>query len=146
VGDLFGDTDVYEAHPVADARVLVWGQVLKGMKPGDPPADYRRKTNKGVEQGINDPMQPVVWIREHRNEAGTVNKILCTTLGSATDLQSEGLRRLLVNGAYWAVGLEKKIPKQAKVDYIGDFQPTMYGFNGFKKGVKPADHELKHGK
>ena len=146
VTDIFGDTDVYEAHPLADAKVLVWGQVLKGMKPEDPPADYRRKTNKGVEQGVNDPMQPVVWVREHTNETGKVNRILATTMGSATDLQNEGLRRLLVNGAYRAVGLEKKIPKQAKVDLVGEFKPTMYGFNGFKKGVKPAEHELKSGK
>ncbi len=137
VTDIFGDTDVYEAAPPADAQVLVLGQVLKGMKPGDPPADYRKKTAKGVEQGVNDPMQPVVWVREHKNEAGKVNKILTTTMGSATDLQSEGLRRLLVNGAYWAVGLEKKIPKRSKADLVGDFQPTMYGFNGFKKGVRP---------
>jgi hypothetical protein len=86
-----------------------------------------------------------VWWRHHTNEAGKVNKVLTTTMGSATDLQSEGLRRLLVNGAYWATGLEKKIPRKAKVDYVGEFQPTMYGFNGFKKGVKPADHELKAG-
>jgi hypothetical protein len=146
VTDIFGDTDVYEATPTADAQVLVLGQVLKGMKPGDPPADYRKKNAKGVEQGVNDPMQPVVWIRNHTNEAGKVNKILTTTMGSATDLQNEGLRRLLVNGAYWAAGLEKKIPKKAKADLVGDFQPTMYGFNGFKKSVKPAEHELKSGK
>ena len=146
VTDIFGDTDVYEAAPPPDVQVLVLGQVLKGMKPGDPPADYRKKTAKGVQQGVNDPMMPVVWLRHHTNEAGKVNKVLTTTLGSATDLQSEGLRRLLVNGAFWAAGLEKKIPKKAKADLVGEFQPTMYGFNGFKKGVKPAEHELKIGK
>ena len=146
VTDVLGDTDVYEAAPTADAQVLVLGQVLKGMKPGDPPADYRKKNAKGVEQGVNDPMMPVVWARNHTNETGKVNRVLTTTMGSATDLQNEGLRRLLVNGAYWAVGLEKKIPRQAKADLVGDFQPTMYGFNGFKKGVKPAEHELKSGK
>jgi hypothetical protein len=145
VEDVFGDTDVYEAHPPEDAKVLVWGQVLKGMKPTDPPADYKRKNRSGTEQGINDPMQPVVWLREPRNETGKVNKMLVTTMGSATDLQSEGLRRLLVNGAFWAVGMEKAIPAKANVDYVGAFQPTMYGFNGGKKGVKPADHELKDG-
>jgi hypothetical protein len=143
VTDIFADTDVYEAHPPADVTILVHGQVLKGMKPTDPPADYRRKAKGGVEQGINDPMQPVVWTRHHTNETGKVNRVVTTTLGSATDLQSEGLRRLLVNASYWAVGLEKKIPRKAKVAYVGEFQPTMYGFNGFKKGVKPADHELK---
>ena len=85
---------------------------------------------------------PVAWIRDYKNENGKVNRIFTTTLGSATDLQSEGLRRLLVNGALWSIGLEKKIPRKAKVDYVGDFKPTMYGFNSFKKGVKPAEHEM----
>jgi hypothetical protein len=141
VEDIFGDTDVYEAAPPADATILVRGQVLKGMKHDDPPADYRRKTAKGVEQGINDPMQPVVWLREHKNASGKVNRVLTTTMGSATDLQSEGLRRLLVNAAYWVTGLESKIPNQANVEYVGEFKPTMYGFGGYKKGVKPVDHE-----
>lgn len=142
VTDIFGDTDVYEAHPPPDSTILVHGQVLKGMKPTDPPADYRRKGRAG-EQGINDPMQPVVWTRSHTNETGKVNRVLTTTLGSATDMQSEGFRRLLVNGAYWAMGLEKKIKPNSKVDPIGEFKPTMYGFNGGKKGVKPSEHELK---
>ena len=138
---LFGDTDVYEADPPGDATVLVRGQVLKGMDPGDAPADYRKKNAKGIEQGVNDPMMAVVWTRAYKNQDGKTNRILTTTMGAATDLQSEGLRRLLVNAAYWAVGLEKEIPQKATVDYVGEFRPTMYGFNGFKKGVKPADHE-----
>jgi hypothetical protein len=142
VGDIFGDTDVYEAAPPADATILVRGQVLKGMKPDDPPADYRKKTATGVEQGINDPMQPVAWLREYKNPSGKVNRAVTTTMGSATDLQSEGLRRLLVNAAYWATGLESRIPNKANVDYVGGYKPTMYGFGGYKKGVKPADHEL----
>jgi hypothetical protein len=43
------------------------------------------------------------------------NKILTTTMGAAVDLESEGLRRLIVNGCYWAVGLENKIPAKANV-------------------------------
>jgi hypothetical protein len=133
VTDIFADTDVYTANPPSDVEVLVRGQVLAGMNPTDPPVEGKK----------NDPMQPVLWTRHHVNEAGKTNKILATTMGAATDLQSEGLRRLLVNAAYWAVGLEAKIPEKANVDYVGEFRPTMYGFNGFKKGVKPADHELK---
>ena len=142
VEQVFGDTDVYEAAPPADATVLVYGQVLKGMNPTDAPADYRKKTAKNVEQGVNDPMMPVAWIRDFKNENGKVNRIFTTTMGSATDLQSEGMRRLLVNGTLWSIGLEKKIPKKANVDYVGDFKPTMYGFDSFKKGVKPAEHEM----
>ena len=33
VADIFGLTDVYEAHPPADAKILVRGQSLKGMLP-----------------------------------------------------------------------------------------------------------------
>jgi hypothetical protein len=134
VEDIFGDTDVYTANPIMETTtILVRGQVLKGMKPTDAPVEGQK----------NDPMQPVVWTREPKNESGKTNKILNTTMGSSTDLQNEGLRRLLVNGVYWAVGLEKKIPAKADVNYFGEYKPTMYGFNGYTKGVKPADHELK---
>jgi hypothetical protein len=131
VVDIFGDSDVYTVNLPADAEVLVRGQVLKGMKPDDAPVEGKK----------NEPMQPVLWVRNHKNEAGTTNKIVVTTMGAATDLQNEGLRRLLVNSAYWTLG----IPVPAKTDarYVGEFKPSMYGFDGFKKGVKPVEHELK---
>lgn len=131
VEDIFGDSDVYTANPPQDAEILVRGQVLKGMKPEDPAVEGRK----------NDPMQPIVWVRNYKNEAGTTNKVMVTTMGSSTDLQNEALRRLLVNAAYWGIGLP--VPDKADVRYIGDFKPIMYGFDGFKKGVKPAEHELK---
>jgi hypothetical protein len=73
----------------------------------------------------------------YKNEAGKTNKIFCTTLGAATDLKNESLRRLLVNAVYW--GLDLEVPAKAKVDIVGDYHPTMYGFDGFKKGVKVSD-------
>ena len=141
VEDVFGDTDVYEAAPPADATILLRGQVLKGMKPTDEPADYKKKTAAKVEQGVNDPMMPVAWTRLNKNDAGQANKIFCTTMGSATDLESEGLRRLLVNSVYWGLGLP--VPAKANVGLVGDFKPTMYGFDGFKKDTKPGDYDLK---
>jgi hypothetical protein len=36
-----------------------------------------------------------------------------------------------------------QVPPKADVNYIDDFHPTMYGFDAFIKGVKPADLELK---
>jgi hypothetical protein len=127
VDDIFGDTDVYTATPPADATVLVLGQVTETLDPKSAPVAGKK----------NEPMQPVVWLREPTNEAGKKNRILTTTMGSATDLKSEGLRRLLVNAAYSFTNLE--VPAKADVDLVGDFQPTMYGFNGHKKGLKPAD-------
>jgi len=140
VSDVFGDSDVYEAYPPPDAKILLRGGVLKGMKPSDPPADYKKKRSDGKEQGINDPMMPVAWTREHTNPVAKVNRIFCTTLGAATDLQNEALRRLVVNALYW--GLSMPVPAKADVSYVDDYKPTMYGFKGHRKGLKPSDHAL----
>jgi hypothetical protein len=133
VTDVWCPTDVYEvSHLPADAQVLVWGQVLSGMKPIDPPVDGPK----------NHPLMPLVWIRNYVAESGKTSKTFTTTMGAAVDLQNEGLRRLLVNACYWAVGLEQEIPPSAIVDYVGTYQPTWFGFGKFKKGIKPADLEL----
>ncbi len=141
VEHLFGDTDVYEAYPPADATILVRGIVLNGMTADAPPASYRkpRSTDK-QEQDVNDPAMPVVWTRQVRNDAGTTNRVLATTLGAATDLQNEDLRRLIVNGVYWGVGLE--VPARADVRYVDAYEPSFYGFDGFRKGLRPSDFEL----
>ncbi|MCA9095664.1 MAG: hypothetical protein KDA68_19425, partial [Planctomycetaceae bacterium] len=140
-GAIFGDTDVYEAYPPADATILLRGQVLTGMNPNDPPADYKktRATDK-QEQGVNDPMMAVAWTREHDWGNGKKSKAFCTTMGAATDLLNAPLRRLVVNAVYW--GLDLDIPAEANVDYVSDFNPTPYGFNGYRKGVRPTDLAL----
>ena len=63
-------------------------------------------------------------------------------MGAATDLESEGFRRLLVNGVYWCVGLEDKILPRANVTLVGTYQPTRFGFGVFRRGVKPAEHAM----
>ncbi|BCU76819.1 ThuA domain-containing protein [Luteolibacter sp. LG18] len=140
VTDVFGDSDVYEAAPPADATILLRGQVLKGMNPTDAPADYSKKRADGGEQKVNEPMMPVAWTREVKNDAGKTNRILCTTMGAGTDLRSEGLRRLVVNGVFW--GLNLPVPAKADVTPVGAYEPLAYGFNGFRKGVAPATHAL----
>jgi hypothetical protein len=135
VHDIWGPTDVYGiAHLPSDAQVLVYGQVLEGMKPTDKPLAGKK----------NDPMMPLVWIREYKGgESGKANRIVTTTMGASVDLQNEDLRRLLVNSCYWAMHLENQIPEKSNVDYVGDYKPTMFGFGKHQKGVKPSDHELK---
>jgi hypothetical protein len=61
-------------------------------------------------------------------------------MGSSTDLQSEGLRRLVVNAVFW--GLEMDVPPKADVDFVGEYKPTAYGFGSYRKGVRPADLAL----
>jgi hypothetical protein len=83
---------------------------------------------------------PVVWTRVHKNESGTTNRVLTTTMGSATDLDNAGLRRLVVNGVYWGLGLD--VPGKADVAYVDEYVPSFYGFDGFRKGLRASDFEL----
>jgi uncharacterized protein (DUF885 family) len=141
VSDVFGDTDVYEAYPPPDATILVRGVVLKELTPDSAPADSRkRRATDKQEQGVNDPAMPVVWTRQYKNDGGTTNRILTSTMGSATDLENEGLRRLIVNGVYWGLGLD--VPARADVTYVDEYKPSFYGFDGFRKGLRPSDFEL----
>jgi hypothetical protein len=119
VSDVWGPTDVYGIRNLSDdATVLMYGQVLKGMKPED----------EAVEGGPNDPMMPLAWIKEFQAPEGKTGKAVCTTMGAATDLASEDLRRFLVNSAYYLTGLEEQIPERAEAGIVGRFEPSMFGF------------------
>jgi hypothetical protein len=138
VRDVFGDTDVYEAYPPADAKVLLRGEVVAGMDRDDPPASYeKRRASDGQSQGVNDPMMPIAWTREFTNAGGGTNRVFCTTMGAATDLLCEDLRRLVVNAVYW--GLDLEVPAHAAVELVGPFEATAYGFGDFRRGLQPAD-------
>ena len=138
VGAIFGDTDVYEAHPPADAKILLRGLVLTGMKADDQPSSLKkmRSTDK-AEQGVNEPAMAVAWVREVPNASGSKNKILCTTMGAATDLSDESLRRLLVNGVFWGLGLA--VPAKADVTPLVEWKPSHYSNNLFHPNFKAAD-------
>ena len=134
VADIWGPTDVYTvSHLPKDASVLVWGQVLSGMSPADQP----------VEGPKNQPLMPLVWMRNYSGEKGKPTKIVATTMGAAVDLENEGLRRLIINSCYWTIGLGNRIPAKSNVDYAGEYKPSWFGFGKYKRGIKPADLELK---
>ncbi len=76
-------------------------------------------------------------------KTGKVARVFNTTMGSSTDLASEGLRRLLVNASLWCLGMDAKIPDRIKVDIVGEYKPTPYGFGSFTKGVKPSAHKME---
>jgi hypothetical protein len=133
-GDIWGPSDVYGVRlPLpGDSQPLVMGQVLEGMTPGSPLVT-------GTDSKKNDPMMPVAWTKTYKIEGGPQGRVFTTTMGAATDLLSTGLRRLVVNACYWAVGLETAIPPAANVNLVGTYEPTPFGYNGAKKGLKPAD-------
>jgi hypothetical protein len=62
-------------------------------------------------------------------------------MGAATDLQNEGLRRMVVNSVFWGMGLD--VPEKAEVGMVGEFHALMYGFGEFRKNARPSDHALK---
>jgi type 1 glutamine amidotransferase len=130
-GDIWGPTDVYGVRlPLpGDSQPLVLGQVLAGMTPESEP----------VAGAKNDPLMPVAWTKTYAIEGGPRGRVFTTTMGAATDLESEGTRRLLVNGCYWAAGLESLIPERSCVELVGEFEPTPFGFNKARTGLRPGD-------
>ena len=77
-------------------------------------------------------MMPVAWVKTYNGA-----RVFNTTIGSSQDLLNEPLRRLLVNACYWAVGLEKQIPAKSDVGLVGEYHPTPFAMDGFKRGVRP---------
>ena len=131
-GDIWGTTDVYGVRlPLpGDSQPLVMGQVLEGMSP----------TDKPVEGKQTDPMMPVAWIKTYTTESGKTGRVFNTTMGASQDLESEGLRRLLVNASYWALKMEDQIPAKSDVAIVGEFHPHRFGFKKHEPGLKPADY------
>lgn len=130
VEQVFCTTDVYEAHPIGPVTVLMRGQVVDGLTPSSAPATGEKASALGRMQPINEPMMPIVWTQEYGKQ-----KVLTTTMGAATDLLNEGLRRLLVNGVFWSLGL--RVPAKADVRLVGEYKPSGFGFDGFRRGLRP---------
>jgi len=131
-GDIWGSTDVYGVRlPLpGDARPLVLGQVTN--RTGEYDADDiffgLRPTDAEPDAAKNSPMMPIVWLKSYQLPGGQAGQSMTSTIGAATDLLNEGVRRELVNGVYFLVGLADKIPASGtNVDLVGDYQPQAYG-------------------
>jgi len=127
-GSIFGPTDVYRVRlPLpGDSVPLVLGQITQTLQPDSAP----------VEGAKNDPMMPVAWTKSYRGA-----RVFTTTMGASQDFAHEGTRRMLVNAVYWAVGLERRIPRRSDVRFVGPFTPSAFGFRKYedwKPGRTPA--------
>ncbi|MFT5131324.1 MAG: type 1 glutamine amidotransferase [Rhodothermales bacterium] len=129
VDDVWGPSDVYRTYKDGTGlpdgcTALVWGQPLAGRSHDDPP-----NTKK-------EPL-PVAWCKNWTTSEGKSARVFQSTMGSGKDLESAGLRRLMINAVYWGLGLEGAISPTRSVDYVGEYAPLASGFNYEKLGVKP---------
>ncbi|MEX2514423.1 MAG: ThuA domain-containing protein [Cyclobacteriaceae bacterium] len=129
VKDIWAASDVYTVRDLGDdAKVLIHGASTNGMTP---------------EASINweKSLMPVAWTQTYTSDKGNKGKVFASTMGASVDLQSEDLRRLVVNAAFWGLNMENQIPEKANVDIVGEYHPTMFGFDNFRKGMKVSDFE-----
>lgn len=133
VDDVFAPSDVYGVKNLTAAdTILMRGAVTKTLDPKSP----------NVDGGKNDPMQPFVWLHPYTAPDGkTKGNTLCTTAGASVDFVSEGLRRVIVNGAYHLTGLT--VPDKADVSYVDPFYPSFYGFIGDGEWWPAADFQAE---
>jgi hypothetical protein len=129
VKDIWGPSDVYRTYKEGDSlpedcTALVFGQPLIGRAKG----------------GASNPKKvplPVVWFKDWKTSDGKTARVVQSTMGSGKDLESPGLRRLIINAAYWSMEMEKQISPTSSVDYTGEYKPLVSGFKYEKLGVIP---------
>lgn len=82
---------------------------------------------------------PVAWTKTHETESNGKARVFFTTLGHPFDFKNESMRKLALNGFYWALGIEDQIPTDGvNADIEGEYDPNNSGFGErFKKGLKP---------
>ena len=133
-GDIWTSTDVYEVRlPLPPTcRPLLLGQVLSWVGPDAEP----------VPGPVNNPMMPVAWTNTFTTNTGKDSRVFTTTMGAADGMESEALRRLLVNAVYWAIGMDSKIPQKADVALVDVYRPHSFLSQVYTAGVKPSDLAL----
>ena len=129
VTDIWGPSDVYRTYPEGGALPegclpLVMGQPLVGRQPEDAP-------NTDL-----IPL-PVAWVKNWTGRTGKTARVFHSTMGSARDFESAGLRRLFLNATLWCLRLEERIRPDASVEIVGSYQPSKSGFAYEKIGVRP---------
>ena len=82
---------------------------------------------------------PVTWTKTYTGSQGKKARVFFTTLGHPYDFKEESMRKLALNGIYWALGREDEIPPDGvHVAIEGSYDPNNSGFGEkFKKNLRP---------
>jgi hypothetical protein len=126
VRDVHVQSGGYRADPMPGSVILARGTILNGMQPGAPPDPLKERL-------------PVAWTRTYLSAEGRPARVFTTTHGASEDFVNDGFRRLLVNAALWAVGEERAIRADLDVSLVGPYHPVTFSFDGYRRGVRPAD-------
>jgi len=134
VEDIWGPSDVYRCHNEKfpfpeDCLALVMGQPLLDLNPGSAP------------NAEKEPL-PIAWTKTWMGNKGLPTRIFHFTMGSASDFENGGVRRMTVNAVYWGLGMEASIRADSSVDMVGEYRPLPSGFNYEALGVRPHKPEF----
>jgi uncharacterized protein len=105
-----GRSWLYHVTPLhgEDAFTLLLGRAIDSNKPADGPHPH---------------IQPVAWTKTYTGDSGRTARVFFTTLGHPEEFLDASMRRLVVNGLYWALGMEAEIPGEgADVDLLREFE------------------------
>ncbi len=97
------------------------------------------KTSHEKELGRFQITNPVAWTKTYTGKSGIAARVFFTTLGHPYDFTLEPMRKLALNGIFWALGKEDKIPAAGLPAELADpYEPNPSGFGRvFKAGRKP---------
>lgn len=122
---------LYMVNPLhGDCTPLLVGQALK-----EPKADETLQKGVQKKQSFGTP-HPVAWTKTYKGA-----RVFFTTLGHPMDFEDENMRKLLLNGIYWALGKEKEIPAAGcNADLVGEYKapPTTMPLGDPLEELKPA--------
>tara|TARA_R100001143_G_scaffold63592_2_gene73084 strand:- start:23734 stop:24681 length:948 start_codon:yes stop_codon:yes gene_type:complete len=107
---------------------LLTGRAVEGAEPGG--------------EHFGDP-QTVAWLHNYQGNNGT-SRVFFTTLGHPEDFYNQNMRRLSIQGIFWAMGLEDQIPESGlDADIIGEYDPNPAGFGEqFKPDLRPESIQI----
>lgn len=130
IGPFHARSWLYHANSLKDEAVpLLIGRAVRGAEPGG--------------EHFDDPHE-VAWTHSYQGEHGT-SRVFFTTLGHPQDFFREEMRKLSIQGIFWALGMEDEIPDGGlDVDFVGEYDPNNAGFgNEYKPNMRPEDIPLR---
>ncbi len=143
------DTDDARNHPVMRGvgpfQAFSWLYHVEGGGDHLPAAANRLLEGEAIKSGHTERFDrfprrnPVAWTME-RDDPGLPKRVFFTTLGHPYDFRDANARRLLVQGALWAMGREREIPGTGlECTAPRGWQPTNAGFGGQRRDRTPSE-------